>query len=580
MSAIADKEANKKTMKKNILLLLLLPLWGFAQKELWGVDTGDQYGTHPATYPGKIIKFDINGENPTIVHNFDYIQGENPLGRLFLASNGKLYGTTIYGGATSTTVTNTNAGVLYEYDLIFNRFNVVHYFGSNNMGYSIPEIGVIEPVQGLLVGATNNRIYKYNIATGTITFSNPLLFANAIHGELMKASNGFVYGTSYAGNCQSTSSPEPFVGNIIKYNLATNNVIFAHSIGCGERLLKGAGPNTELIELNPGKLVGVTRYGGIYDNINPLSCGTLFEFDINTNIFTKKIDFNGLTIGGFPRGVINGGNGKIFGLCESGGIDTSCSFNDAFGTLYEYTPATNNFEIKKYFNSCINNDFSIRYPQFIIKTSVGHFIGGDFYGNIFKYETTTNTVTRPSFGYQMANLIEICRKPSYQEIVVNTFDTCVGGTFTYDIQNTNATSYQWQQNGIDVAGQTTGVLNLTNIATSDAGNYTCVMTNECGTTTTMVLHLTVNCLGTTTIANFEESVKLYPNPTNGVLNIDLPANIDVNITSLKVIDLLGQEILVSNTNTTKIDVSYLPIGIYILSLQTNYGTWNGKFIKH
>ena len=179
----------------------------------------------------------------------------------------------------------------------------------------------------------------------------------------------------------------------------------------------------------------------------------------------------------------------------------------------------------------------------------------------------------------MKEVIEICRKPSYQEIIINTFDTCIGGSFTYDLQNDNATSYVWQKNGVNVAGQTTGVLNLTNITTSNAGTYTCVMNNECGTTTTMPINITVNCLGVNTIANLEKAIKLYPNPTNSNLTIELPTNIDVKITSLKVTDLLGKEVLLSNNGTTNMDVSHLSNGIYILTLETNYGNWNEKFVK-
>jgi hypothetical protein len=516
------------------------------------------------------------------MHEFDLTHGAIPKGRLFLASNGKLYGTTVQGGNFYFNgAQNVYAGMLFEYDLIINKYTVLHYFDFDNPLKANPDIGVIEPIPGILVGATQDRIYKYDITTGTIAFSNPLLYQNIFRGELLKASNGYIYGTSGGGLCPNTTSSLPYLGNIIKYDMVTNNLSFAHSITCAQLELKGAGPSTQLVEASPGKIYGTCNTGGInvFNDPNNQKGGTLFEFNINTNSFTKKIDFNYPTIGATPFNIVIGDNGKLYGLCEVGGVQNSCSFNDEYGTLYEYHTAVNTFEIKQYFNSCISNDFTVRYPQFLMKTSLGHFIGCDVYGNIFKYVLNTNTITRPSFGYKVDNLIEICRKPSYQEIVVNTFDTCEGSNFTYDIQNTNATSYQWQQNGIDVAGQTTGVLNLTNIATSDAGNYTCLMTNECGTTTTMVLHLTVNCLGTNTVATFGKSIKLYPNPTNSILNIELPTNIDVNITSLKVIDLLGNEVLLSTNGSNKIDVSNLSNGIYIISLQTNYGNWNGKFLK-
>ena len=89
-------------MKKYTILLILLTFnlnFTFAQKELWGVNTGSENNVNdPAAYFGNITKYDINGENPIIIHEFDLTQGAIPKGRLFLAGNGKLYGTTVEGG--------------------------------------------------------------------------------------------------------------------------------------------------------------------------------------------------------------------------------------------------------------------------------------------------------------------------------------------------------------------------------------------------------------------------------------------------------------------------------------------------
>jgi hypothetical protein len=572
-----DYLKNIIAMKKySVLLAFIVSLQVIAQKELWGVCPGDQFN-NPSSDFGKIVKYDINGENGVVIHEFDSIHGYTPTGRLFLASNGKLYGTTLKGGVLGPVGSGASSGVLFEYDLIFNQFNVVHYFDFDNNRFA-PDIGVIEPILGILCGATNNQIYKYNLATGNISFSNQLPYLNFIHGELMKATDGNIYGTSFYGPCPAINPVGPYYGNYIKYNLTTNNVNLVNPINCDETT-RGSIPTTQLIEVTPGKLVGSCSGGGINIFTNPfLKGGTLLELDINTNVFTKKIDFDYFNNGAIPKNIVQGDNGKVYGFCEEGGSPQTCDPDHSFGTLYEYTPATNALEVKQYFNYCVSATL-LRYPQYLMKTSNGYFIGITVDGFLFKYDVVTNEITFLTAFYKPANLIEICRKPSYHFFDVDTFDTCIGATFTYDVQNTNATSYQWQQNGTTIDGQTTGVLNLTNITTSNAGDYTCIMTNECGTTTTMVLHLTVNCLGTNSVATLEKSIKLYPNPTNTILNIDLPTNIDVAITSLKVIDLLGQEVLSSNINKTKIDVSNLSNGIYIVSLYTNYGVWNGKFVK-
>ena len=109
-------------MKKilSFILFLFSILFTQAQKELWGVNSGDRYNYPNASYFGNITKYDINGENPVIAHEFDDVHGSIPVGRLFLASNGKLYGTTLYGGISGPVGSNTAAGVLFDYDLILN----------------------------------------------------------------------------------------------------------------------------------------------------------------------------------------------------------------------------------------------------------------------------------------------------------------------------------------------------------------------------------------------------------------------------------------------------------------------------
>jgi Secretion system C-terminal sorting domain len=568
-------------MKKTLLTFIILLSFSFtyAQKELWGVNDGDY--SHSPGFPfnyGKMVKYDINGENPEMMHDFDSIQGYRPLGRLFLASNGKLYGTTVAGGETGPVVTNGNAGVLFEYDLILNKYSVLHYFGSDNIGYSQPDIGVIEPTPGILCGATQNRIYNYDIVTESMTFSNPLLYQNFVTGELMKASNGYIYGVSYGGYCQNVSSPLPYLGNIIKYDIVTNNVSFAHSITCPQRELKGSGPRNQLVEASPGKLYGTCVSGGINESNDPdnRKGGTLFEFNIDTNAFTKKIDFNLATIGALAFNLVIGDNSKLYGICEEGGASQSCDPTNNFGTLYEYTADTNVLEVKQYLNLCTT---PIRYPQFLMRTSNGHFIGITVDGNIFKYDAVTNVITYISTFYKTLNLIEICRKPSYHFFDVDTFTPCVNSPFTFDLQNTNATSYTWKKDGEIVPMQTTGVLNMPNVTAADSGDYTCEMVNECGTTVTMVLHLNVGCLGIDEMAAYKNLISLYPNPAKEILNVKLPENSNLKITGCTVSNMLGQVVFENNSENSQINIANYATGLYSLVLKTDKGNWFGKFIK-
>ena len=584
-------------MKKSIVLFSLLCLLKIqAQKELWGVNTGYQYVNldYPG-YKGNITKYDINGENPVIVHEFDSINGHIPNGRLFQASNGKLYGTTLLGGNLGALGANTTAGVLFEYDLIINKYRVVKYFDYNftppNTPAVNPYIGVIEPTNGILCGATSDRIYKYDIANNLIVFSNPIGFQNVLFAELMKASDGFIYTTSTGGNCPNGISNEPYQGNIIKYNTNTNNLNSVFSFFCNTGL--GAFPIKKLTEFSLGKLYGTTNGGGLYFLTNPfLRGGTIFEFNITTGAFSNKINFSNSISGVNPLELVNGDNGKIYGLCSEGGAPQSCNPDYNFGTLFEYTPATNAFEVKQYFNFCGN---TVLYPSFFMKTSLGHFIGTIPNGGLFKYDATTNVITMPDYSnvdstminaVNNSNLIEICRKPSYQEILINNFNPCAGSTFTYNVQNSNATSYLWKKGVTALPTQTTAILNLENLTAGDNGVYTCTMVNECGTTITMPLTLTVDCLSINEIENYKNNITLYPNPTKGNLNIKIPEQNNLTVSSVSISNMLGQLVysdsLNRNLGTTKItvDVTKLEIGIYNVFLKTDKGDWNGKFVKN
>lgn len=95
---------------------------------------------------------------------------------------------------------------------------------------------------------------------------------------------------------------------------------------------------------------------------------------------------------------------------------------------------------------------------------------------------------------------------NHQEIVVNqlpsisaqptSVERCVGGNVTFSVTATDAVSYQWKKGLSDIPGETNSTLNLTNLTTGDADDYTVVITNTCGNTTSNAATLTINTLPT------------------------------------------------------------------------------------
>ncbi|MCB1051080.1 MAG: immunoglobulin domain-containing protein [Acidobacteria bacterium] len=68
---------------------------------------------------------------------------------------------------------------------------------------------------------------------------------------------------------------------------------------------------------------------------------------------------------------------------------------------------------------------------------------------------------------------------------------CTGTSATFSVSASNATSYQWRKNGVDLAGQTTSTLTLNPVGTGDAANYTCLVGNACGSQLSPSAALTV-----------------------------------------------------------------------------------------
>jgi len=576
-------------MKEITFLFLLLCITANAQKQLWGVS---EY-TNFSDVQGNIVKFDMNGENAITMHHFNYPTGKLPRGKLFLANNGKLYGTAAFGGIGSTTNTTEQDGygILYEYDLTFDTYRVVYYFEfpptPNANIATNPFTSVIEPVPGKLYGGVANRFYVYDIATETVSFLNHNYSFEAMGtiNDLIKASDGFLYAVSnQAFPCTSPGPNQSNQGSILKVNTSNNTVQKVAYFNCDSSTGIG-GKN--MIEALPNKIFFLSSGGYVFfpDRGYSLPAGTIIEFDVLTNTLTPKITFDFFnSLGYSPSGFVLV-NGNLYGVCAGGGDTykngyTSGIFNKT-GTIFEYNPNDNTI-VK--LTDLDTNRFG---PCNIMESSDGYLVGNLTNSGVFKYNaddnslqfSDLNTYSDPGNQFYTQNLIEICRKPSYHFFDVDTFNPCVNTPFSFDVQNTNATSYTWKKDGEIVPMQTTGILNIPNITATDSGDYTCEMVNECGTTVTMVLHVNVGCLGIDEMAAYNKLISLYPNPAKDILHIKLPEKSNLKIMVCTISNMLGQVVFESNGDNPQINTANYATGLYSLVLKTDKGNWFGKFIR-
>ncbi|HRU67821.1 MAG TPA: immunoglobulin domain-containing protein [Bacteroidia bacterium] len=71
---------------------------------------------------------------------------------------------------------------------------------------------------------------------------------------------------------------------------------------------------------------------------------------------------------------------------------------------------------------------------------------------------------------------------------------CVGQSMTFSVtaSGTGPLTYQWYYNNSKITSATNFTYTINSVATTDAGNYYCIVTNSCGTATSSVITLTVN----------------------------------------------------------------------------------------
>jgi hypothetical protein len=144
---------------------------------------------------------------------------------------------------------------------------------------------------------------------------------------------------------------------------------------------------------------------------------------------------------------------------------------------------------------------------------------------------------------------------------------------TLGTAGSTATSFSWSPAaGITGTGPT--------VAAHPTVTTTYTVTGHTGTCTgTATVHIvSVNCTGINQIAVNGTQVSFYPNPSNGMVTVDL-TNVKAG-TALTVSDLLGNEVYRTTLNssnnmgqTLNMDLSALPKGVYL------FGVSNGKAFK-
>lgn len=328
------------------ITLLTLSFNAFTQS-LWGVNSGGEKGA------GVLYQLDANG-NHIDSYPFEYFQGGYPTGSLTQDPlTGKLYG-----------MTSAGRGLIFEYTPTTNTYSVIYNINYSNSNAQSSLILVNGSLYGMtLNGGANNggTIFEYNLSTNTFTKKIDLSTSTGInpYGCLLLANNGKLYGMTSAGGSS-------YKGVIFEYNIATNT--YTKKIDFNGA--NGSTPYGSLIQASNGKLYGMTSSGG-NNNV-----GVIFEYDITTNAYTKKIDFRS-TASNTPYGtLIQASNGKLYGSATG---------------LFEYNFNTNAITTKAYLFGNSYGSLVEAYGKLYGMTIQG---GDSIKGAIYEYDLSTDVYTK------------------------------------------------------------------------------------------------------------------------------------------------------------------------------------------
>jgi uncharacterized repeat protein (TIGR03803 family) len=254
---------------------------------------------------GVLFKYNIATKKDTVVLNFDSTNtGAFPLSAVILASNGLIYGNTYEGG-------KYGYGTIFSYNPITGKDSVWKNFDYVNDG-AYPIGGLMQSKSGLIYGTTPEGVKRFgtlfslNISTGQ--FAVDYVF-DSVHGSFpwdapYESSAGLLYGTTNSGGKYND-------GVIFCYNPKTGKDTTCFSF---DDSLHGQNPDCSLCLASDSLLYGMTNSGG------SLGYGVLFGFNPKNYQCKNAVNFND-TDGAYAfSNLIEGTDGKLYGMTEGGGI--------------------------------------------------------------------------------------------------------------------------------------------------------------------------------------------------------------------------------------------------------------------
>jgi uncharacterized repeat protein (TIGR03803 family) len=414
---------------------------------------GYSYGPYSAYSNGSITRWDPYDTLFTRLFEYNGYNtqfGMYPEGELIEGDSGKFYGITRDGGS-------SYMGVIFEWDNISQTYTIKFEFTSESGSHPST---FIKADNGLFYGQTAEGglynfggIFQWNSLTGEYKKIYDFIGAEDGHlpiGQLLQASDRMLYGTTKFGGKYEK-------GIFYKLDPVTDTFYKILDFN-GEN---GYLPTGYLTEAENGNIYGLTSWGGVGKNeiiSNGWTHGTLFEFNPQTGILTKKIDFDGMENGGEPVGGLTlAPNGKLYGMTNRGGKSYDSNVKLGFGVLFEFDPVTGNYIVKRNFNPFISDGFAPGTSLVKAKDGKlygvaggGNYVDDNHWGDgvIFQWDTDIDSFQvirrfdQSGNGSDPANSLTQAKNGKFYGITMH------GGIYTHTTpccEETNGVLYSWDQ---------------------------------------------------------------------------------------------------------------------------------------
>jgi len=257
----------------------------------------------------------------TVLHSFNYDDGQYPEGRLVQGNDGAFYGTTYAGGL-------HHQGEVFRVDAS-GDFSILHSFAGDD-GQSL-DSGLVLMDDGHFYGTTPQTVYCHGsicsgyggtvfriAADGTFATLHTFMYTPPAEGyqpgPLTDGGDGLLYGLTVQGGGPG--------GEGTAYAIATDGTLVTLATF---DVANGGLPYGSLARGTDGNFYGTTSIGGAYGK------GTVFRMTPDGTIATLY-SFTGGSDGGTPYGsLLQGSDGRFYGGASGGG--------NGAGTIFAITTA-------------------------------------------------------------------------------------------------------------------------------------------------------------------------------------------------------------------------------------------------